>query len=1191
MGAQRLSVVFAMINSQQRADEFLEIGRNSSGTALETQAIWAESLEAQYKELNNTVTIFWQTLLDEETLSSFITGLTGIVDGATKLLDTFGTLPTSIFAVSSAYMVFNKQMREGVYFTTSTLIPSLSIWNTKMMDSAQTYRTNIDLAKINRAEEMASIATLKAKGLSYAIPTASVRMYNQVIAENTLKLIANKVATVALQGVLSLGLSVAISGAISLFQKFVLEMETTEEKVSKTIDSLNDLRSGVEKAVSIDENLIRYETLSKELQFVIDGSEKQQKLLEEIESIRQTISSEATSMEAIINNENLTLEKQLALLREINKERLQEDVDEFKKENKQKNITKAEEGMFYNLELWKGQEEALRQARESGSDYANWGGQLFDVQLLTERHEELTEKLKSQYTNWEEINSQIEYFKQYGIDAGLTLTDMDEATRELLDSILLSDDAMGELEDKTVSLATVSRKTPEQIQALNKAYVDACSNLEETRELLDDINENGMTLDNANSVLEMFDDFTGKIDNASQVQDFLNEKIKGMADAQSEAYQAMIREDEEFWSQKMKNSDEWQSFVNTMNTSVRDFGAEILGEENQDYINFMAERAAQRELDFQNAKTMGEAERILSAGVVNDLSEYFAGLVDDKGVYRGIDYSNVIKFLNDQGTKEAETVQQLRDLWNIYYTNKAKALDTELRELDDKLDVVYEGDRENIYSSMAALNKENDKMQNLFADMDASFTGVSGTLTQQGTNGLSKPTSGSSSSSSNSKEVEDLKLEIDRYYELADALNDVEKALKKNQTLQKTATGREKIKLMKQEIELYKQQQEAVKALWNEQKKEASELRKQLEKHNFKFDTNGDILNYEKNLMKLQNNANKKSGEAKKSAIEAVEAVVELIEQYNKLNNETIPDSEASYLELMDVIKSAEKERLEYIQDVQDKIAEAIKSRLEEEANETKKHLEKMRDLYNSEFNEETYQSDLKKEQRKLDELKQQIANISRDTSLAGQLKLQQLLDEYEAQQEVINNMIRDNEHQKGDQAFQDAIDEVDEKLEQSLSEKALAELVNQALTKGFINLNGEIIETENLLTKMLEDSGDLFKATGQLIKDELIDSLQVAKSLMSEISSFSISGVGSKSRSTDLYTVSGYDLTTDVLQNRSLGLATGSMGGTSVSLTFDNLLNIQGNLDHTILGEVQTMLDHAQNQIINKVSRALSMK
>ena len=235
--------------------------------------------------------------------------------------------------------------------------------------------------------------------------------------------------------------------------------------------------------------------------------------------------------------------------------------------------------------------------------------------------------------------------------------------------------------------------------------------------------------------------------------------------------------------------------------------------------------------------------------------------------------------------------------------------------------------------------------------------------------------------------------------------------------------------------------------------------------------------------------------------------------------------------------------------------------------------------------------ADLKKEQRKLDELKQQIANISRDTSLAGQLKLQQLLDEYEAQQEVINNMIRDNEHQKGDQAFQDAIDEVDEKLEQSLSEKALAELVNQALTKGFINLNGEIIETENLLTKMLEDSGDLFKATGQLIKDELIDSLQVAKSLMSEISSFSISGVGSKSRSTDLYTVSGYDLTTDVLQNRSLGLATGSMGGTSVSLTFDNLLNIQGNLDHTILGEVQTMLDHAQNQIINKVSRALSMK
>ena len=330
------------------------------------------------------------------------------------------------------------------------------------------------------------------------------------------------------------------------------------------------------------------------------------------------------------------------------------------------------------------------------------------------------------------------------------------------------------------------------------------------------------------------------------------------------------------------------------------------------------------------------------------------------------------------------------------------------------------------------------------------------------------------------------------------------------------------------------------------------------------------------------------SGDRKEAAKEAAEAVYDLIEAYDKLNNETIPDSESSYLEMMNTIQEAEKKRLEYIEEVQDKISEAIKSRLENEAEETKKHIEKMRELYNSEFDEETYEADLRKENRKLDELKQQIANLSRDTSLSGQLKLQQLLDEYEAQQEVINNMIRDKEKERGDQAFQDALDQIDEKLENGLSEKALAQMVNQALTSGFISLNGEIVETENLLTQMLEDSGDLFKATGELVRKELIDSLKVAQGLMSDISSISAGAMG---RSLNTLSVANYGLTTDTLQSRSLGLATGHTGASSVSLTFENLLNIQGNLDHTILDEVQVMLDNAQNQIINKVSRALQTK
>lgn len=1185
----QLSVVFAMLGSQDRAEELLNIANTDVNAALDAQEEWANSLEAKFKELGNAATLFWQTFLDQETIAFFVEGLTNLINLATTLVEKFGSLAPTVMAITSSYTVFNRHMREGITSIAEGLIPSLGSYNQKLADEIEMHRTIIGVSKLERAEKMQEVLTLKASGQAYKIAAEEVKMYNSAIAQSTAKMIGCRVAGIALQAVLSVGVSAAISGAIYLFQKFISESETLSEKIDKTIDSMNELRSEVSKAVSIEENLAQYEKLNKELELVVEGSEKEQQLLEKIESIRQTISSEDVSMEAIINNENLTLEKQLALMQEINKERVRKAVDKFEDENNQKDITKLEEGMFYNLDLWKGQAEALKEARESGSDVANWGGQLFDVQLLTQKHEELTEKLKSQYSQWEEINSQIQYFDENGVKVSLTLSDLDDETRELLDGILLSTEAMEGLKNKTKEQAEVVRKTPEQVKALNEKYVEACSNLEEARELLDNINENGMNLDNAKSVMDMFEDFVGNISDTAQVQEFLNDKIREMADAQSEAYTNMIREDEEFWENKMKNSDEWQTFVNSMNESVRNFGADILGEESQDYINFMNTRAAQREIDYQNAKTMGEAERILSAGVVNDLSDYFAGLVDDKGVYRGIDYSNVIEFLNSQGAKEAETVQQLRDLWNKYYTQKAKALDTELKELEDKLDVVYEGDRENVYGEMMALNKQNQQMQNLFKDLDASFKGVSGGLNQSGA-GLKKPSSSSSSSSgsgsSSSSEVADLELTINRYHDLEDALNDVEKALKKNQVLQKTATPTEKVKLMKEEIELYKQQQKLLKEIWDEQKKETAEIKQELMKQGFIFDQFGNIQNYTSQLIAFEKKANALSGTQKEATIEAVEAVVDLIEQYEKLTNETLPNSESSYLEMMDAIKQAEKERLEYITDVQKQISDAIKSELEKRTEAIKKQIEKERDLYNSTYDEETYEADLRKEQRKLDELKQQIANVSRDTSLAGQLKLQQLMDEYEAQQEIINNMIRENEHQKGDQAFQDALDKADEKLEEMLDPKSLANLVNQALTTGFVTLNGEIVEVSNLLVQMLEDSGDLFTAVGETLKSELIDSLIVAKELMMDISSLTTT------RSVDLGVgTAGYDLTTSALQSRSLNLASGSIGTASVSLTFENLLNIEGNLDHTILGEVQVMLDEAQNQIIHKVSRALTTK
>lgn len=1150
-GAQRLSVVFAMIGAQERSKEMLEIANNSAGTALETQAIWAESLEAKYQELQNSAMLFWQTLLDRDSIDFYVSTLTNIINGATTLMNIFGAFPTFLFGATTAYMLFNKQLRENLTTTMAGLIPGLSAYNTKMEDNIAIIKSRIQQLKLNRAEQVAEIATLKAQGASTATATALIRQYDASIMKSTLSLIGQRLAIIGVQTALSFGIAAVIPLVISGFKALANNFKSTEEKANDLKDSMESFRESVTSFKSLALDIGEFGTLSKQLANMKEDSEDYEKTMSEVERLKASIVTHDSKSEAILNNQKLTLEEQLALLRQMASTELRTNLNEFEKKTSQSTIDDLHATVEQQVSAYKKQEEALAEALRTNSATATYDGMTFDTKKLSDYHKELGENLKANYADLVSINSELAFYEESGIRVTLNAREVSDETKELLDVLLGVNNTVEDVKEDADDVVQTIKRTAEESQAFKKAYVDACKSLEDAKDLLKEIKEDGLNTDNAAQLLEMFDDFTGNINDATEVQSFLNDKIREMADAQSEAYTQMFADDKEFWEKKYKDSEDWKKYVADLENEIVSITETSLGIQEGDFAKF----------------------------------------INAKGGFRDVDLSNVGNLLEAQEATEKATLKDLKELWRLYYVDKVNRMDAELQALIDS------GASQDVINKQVIANKI--QFKKWMADLNAGmaqienfqFSTKPGSSNQSYISGAGSGSnsSSSSSSSSSSNEVDDLEIAIDRYYELSDALNDVEQALKKNQALQKSASPTKKIELMKEEIKLYKQQADAIKAIYNEQKKEASELKKKLQKQGFSFDENGDITNYGKKLLELQKKANALTGERKSAAIEATKAIMEMIEQYDKLNNQTIPESQQSYLEMMDTIKEAEKERLEYIQDVQDKISDAIKERLEKEAEETKKHIEKMRDLYNSQFEEENYESDLRKENRKLDELKQQIANLSRDTSLAGQLKLQQLLEEYEAQQEVINNMIRDKEQERGDQAFQDALDQVDEKLEENLSTESLAKLVNQALSSGFIKLNGEVIKTENLLTEMLENSGDLFKSTGQLIKKELIDSLKVAQGLMKEVASFSVgSTVG---RSIQVPITPASTLTTDMVQGRSLQLSAGSVGASSISLNMGNLMNIEGNLDHTILGEVQTMLDQAQTTILHTISRALKTK
>src|SRR5690606_29788342 len=105
---------------------------------------------------------------------------------------------------------------------------------------------------------------------------------------------------------------------------------------------------------------------------------------------------------------------------------------------------------------------------------------------------------------------------------------------------------------------------------------------------------------------------------------------------------------------------------------------------------------------------------------------------------------------------------------------------------------------------------------------------------------LSDPNLVVSSSKSSSSNLSDLET---RYIALEQAIEKVNKALKRNKDIISNATDLDKIQLLNEQNELYREQQNLLHQLNQERRKELAENRAILAKQGFKFDAEGMITN------------------------------------------------------------------------------------------------------------------------------------------------------------------------------------------------------------------------------------------------------------------------------------------------------------------------------------------------------------
>ena len=508
-------------------------------------------------------------------------------------------------------------------------------------------------------------------------------------------------------------------------------------------------------------------------------------------------------------------------------------------------------------------------------------------------------------------------------------------------------DLVGQAESLGEAVSTLNTK------ALNEVYAEQISSLEEVQSLLDAINEEGLNAANISTLQgsELMSDYTGAITDAVSITDHLKNKFQELQDAQYETCTAMV----------LNNGNAWNEMTNQMAESLgiqNSTFANSLGIQEGEFANYVNSLGGMRQVDIQNAVSSADAQAQAELDLCRQGAFYYASFINDKAGGRQIDMTNVAEFLNQQEVKEAKTVDDLKRMWQQYYNAKRQTIQAELNDLSGKLDKMA-GDYDdqgnidpatmaswnNLRNQLRQLENTNNAMTNYFDNINTNLSGVSSGLNQAltsanniannvigggsgGSGGSSykpssasssRPSSGSSSSrpsssggssSTSQKVVEDLDLEIDRYYALNDAIENVNKALAKNSALQENVSSKEEYKkLIQEELDLLAQKQKALENLRAEQEKERDELKNTLQSNGFKFDSNNNITNYAQRLKELQNWANSfTDADQKESAIAQVNEIKKLIDAYTTLEDSTIPSTTEEINSLKNEVISINKE-------------------------------------------------------------------------------------------------------------------------------------------------------------------------------------------------------------------------------------------------------------------------------------------
>jgi hypothetical protein len=958
-GNRHRATFLSLMKSMTSEQNLYNQAMNSTGALEEANDKKAESLQGKLNTLKDTVQVFFDTIINGNALKGGVDVFSNIIGGVTNVTKAIGTLPTILTTTIGALTIFNSKFRESMTAYQPTFLTN---WVNELGGLKTKLSESIGIQKQNITSLQTYITEQQNAGNSTVGLQSKLALMQAGLVATTAKEIACTVATVALQTAFTMGLSLVITGVVSGLTSLANSSDNAKQKMEELSSSIKQESDAIAQSQTL---LKQKEDLESKISKTSEGTKENTDLKKQLLDVERQISDVLPSSTSGFDSEGKAISANTDMIKaqiQAKKDKLAVDAQELL--SNAKNIDRS----VKEAKLIKQQIEAVKLAQKQGNPIATIGSSLdtnetTDIRYTDDYVSNEEKRLTGLQSTISSVRLAILQLKQAGKSDDEIKTMFPQidssAITEYSRAIENNTAETNENTQAKTTNANTDNGANKQAKAVDEAtesYNNSTQSIAKAQGYIDKLNKaNAVTPSLAKQIAKSYDDIGTNINNVGNTVDFLKGKIKEQQEEQESSLMILKGEDSQFYSEKVKNNQEYEDQING-------FLSRFVGSNDEAY-----------HVDLGNYTTLNQMKAgttdILKVAVDNFMKQF----VDTSASGYSVDYNNFGNLISAKSEILKQFAGTLASFWDetsqAFTQNAYGGVDLSGGDSNENYSK-YTDKAKGILATRDKIRDAYKQLDGVYSKGGLDFKGFDGGGGQSDFGGTGGSGGGKSGTDKAEKEAEDAlkkaeewtkkiselnsSIEIDRYAEANNTLTQLANQLQTVKIGQDTLTGSALADSKAKENEIIQKQIDAYKRLQAQQEIEKDNIAYNLSQYGILKDATGNLTNAYEVLAQKQNEANNMSGdteveyEVKKSAIESVKQLSEEITKYGEINNKTIPDTINKWEELANTIKKAKEEarqaNIDILNNAKEELAQDILKDAQEQVDNLKKEAQQAED-------------------------------------------------------------------------------------------------------------------------------------------------------------------------------------------------------------------------------------------------------